>query len=112
MQKALTFRPKQYNIKNKKQYQQRKATMNQHFYRQRREMRQSKNCREVNFIMQIEGEVRIPSGCAISGIFSRSGQKMNGEAIIKSIATMGTVLKIISYCSLSQIFSVRIDEYP
>lgn len=38
--------------------------------------------------MQKEGEIRIPSGCAISGIFSRSGKKMNGEAIIKSIATM------------------------
>jgi glutamate synthase domain-containing protein 1 len=38
--------------------------------------------------MQKEGEVRIPSGCAISGIFSRSGRKMNGEAIIKSISTM------------------------
>lgn len=38
--------------------------------------------------MQKEGEVRIPSGCAISGIFSRSGKKMNGEAIIRSISTM------------------------
>ncbi|MCX4364065.1 MAG: hypothetical protein OSJ74_11920, partial [Clostridia bacterium] len=35
-----------------------------------------------------EGEVRIPSGCAISGIFSRSGQLVNGEKIITSIATM------------------------
>ncbi|MBW7572507.1 class II glutamine amidotransferase [Caproiciproducens faecalis] len=38
--------------------------------------------------MQKEGDVRIPSGCAISGIFSRSGKKMNGEAIIRSITTM------------------------
>lgn len=38
--------------------------------------------------MQKEGEVRIPSGCAISGIFSRSGKKFNGEDIIKSIKTM------------------------
>jgi glutamate synthase domain-containing protein 1 len=38
--------------------------------------------------MQKEGEIRIPSGCAISGIFSRSGKKMNGEAIINSISTM------------------------
>lgn len=35
-----------------------------------------------------EGKVRIPSGCAISGVFSRDGKKMSGEAIIKSIATM------------------------
>ena len=35
-----------------------------------------------------EGQVRIPSGCAISGLFSRSGARTNGEAIIRSIATM------------------------
>jgi len=38
--------------------------------------------------MQKEGQVRIPSGCAISGIFSRSGKKIAGDAIIKSISTM------------------------
>lgn len=38
--------------------------------------------------MQKEGDIRIPSGCAISGIFSRTGQKTNGEAIIRSISTM------------------------
>lgn len=38
--------------------------------------------------MQKEGEVRIPSGCAISGIFSRSGKKLNGGRIIQSMATM------------------------
>ena len=38
--------------------------------------------------MQREGKVRIPSGCAISGIFDRSGKRMSGEAIIDSIAVM------------------------
>lgn len=38
--------------------------------------------------MQREGEVRIPSGCAISGIFSKSGKAINGENIIRSIAVM------------------------
>lgn len=38
--------------------------------------------------MKREGEIRIPSGCAISGIFSKSGKRQSGEAIIKSIATM------------------------
>ena len=38
--------------------------------------------------MPREGEVRIPSGCAISGIFSKSGKLTNGEKIISSIATM------------------------
>ncbi len=35
-----------------------------------------------------EGEIRIPSGCAISGMFDKSGKKTNGEDIIKSIAVM------------------------
>ena len=35
-----------------------------------------------------EGEVRIPSGCAISGIFSRSGETIGGGEIIRSIAVM------------------------
>lgn len=37
---------------------------------------------------QREGEIRIPSGCAISGIFSKTGEKINGRKIIDSIATM------------------------
>lgn len=35
-----------------------------------------------------EGQIRIPSGCAISGIFSKSGKLLNGEDIIKSISVM------------------------
>lgn len=38
--------------------------------------------------MRREGEVRIPSGCAISGLFSRDGSTICGEQIIRSIATM------------------------
>lgn len=39
-------------------------------------------------IQQIEGQVRIPSGCAISGVISTEGQKIGGGEIVKSIATM------------------------
>ena len=35
-----------------------------------------------------EGEIRIPSGCAISGVIDKSGKRMSGEAIIESIAVM------------------------
>lgn len=35
-----------------------------------------------------EGEIRIPSGCAISGIISKSGKNINGSEMIKSISTM------------------------
>ncbi|MDR2699890.1 MAG: glutamine amidotransferase family protein [Nitrososphaerota archaeon] len=37
---------------------------------------------------QKEGQIRIPSGCAISGIINKSGKSMSGEAIIKSISVM------------------------
>ena len=35
-----------------------------------------------------EGQVRIPSGCAISGIIDKKGNRFNGTDIIKSIALM------------------------
>lgn len=35
-----------------------------------------------------EGEVRIPSGCAIAGIMDRSGQRHDGSDILRSIALM------------------------
>jgi len=35
-----------------------------------------------------EGQVRIPAGCAISGIINKSGNRISGEAIINSIAVM------------------------
>ena len=38
--------------------------------------------------MKKEGEIRIPSGCAISGIFAKDGERLSGRAIIDSIATM------------------------
>ncbi len=39
-------------------------------------------------MLKKEGEVRIPSGCAISGIFARDGHMINGREIRKSIALM------------------------
>ena len=35
-----------------------------------------------------EGQVRIPAGCAISGIIDKKGNRFNGTDIIKSIALM------------------------
>lgn len=35
-----------------------------------------------------EGQVRIPSGCAISGLISRSGRRIGGDVISRSIAVM------------------------
>lgn len=35
-----------------------------------------------------EGQIHIPSGCAISGLISRSGQRIGGDVIIRSIAPM------------------------
>ncbi|MDR2772642.1 MAG: glutamine amidotransferase family protein [Elusimicrobiota bacterium] len=35
-----------------------------------------------------EGALRIPSGCAISGIINKNRKRINGESIVKSIALM------------------------
>lgn len=39
-------------------------------------------------MMQREGDVRIPSGCAIAGVISRDGGNIPGDLIVKSMATM------------------------
>ena len=38
--------------------------------------------------MKREGDIRIPSGCAVSAVISRNGNKMTGEDIIKSMLPM------------------------
>ena len=38
--------------------------------------------------MKIEGQVRIPSGCAISAVISKAGNKMSGEMITNSMKPM------------------------
>ena len=38
--------------------------------------------------MKLEGEVRIPSGCAISAVISRDGERMTGEKITESMIPM------------------------
>jgi len=35
-----------------------------------------------------EGQIRIPSGCAISGVIDKTGKRMSGKAIVESIAVM------------------------
>ena len=35
-----------------------------------------------------EGQIRIPSGCAISGLFCKDGRRVDGSGIIRSIAQM------------------------
>ena len=38
--------------------------------------------------MRREGEVRIPSGCAIAAVISREGKRMTGETVIRSMLPM------------------------
>ena len=38
--------------------------------------------------MMLEGQVRIPSGCAISAVISKDGERMTGERIIESMLPM------------------------
>ncbi len=39
-------------------------------------------------MLQREGQVRIPSGCGIAGVISRSGERFSGETILRAMATM------------------------
>lgn len=39
-------------------------------------------------MLKREGEIRIPSGCAIAAIINRNSERFNGSTIIASIATM------------------------
>ncbi len=39
-------------------------------------------------MLKKEGLVRIPSGCAISGVFSKEGRRISGERIVRSMTTM------------------------
>lgn len=39
-------------------------------------------------MLQREGSIRIPSGCAISGMISRTGRRMDGSKIVESISYM------------------------
>ena len=38
--------------------------------------------------MKLEGQVRIPSGCAIAAVISKEGKKMPGDRIAKAMAPM------------------------
>ena len=38
--------------------------------------------------MKLEGEVRIPSGCAIAALISTEGKRVTGEKIIESMKPM------------------------
>ena len=35
-----------------------------------------------------EGNIRIPSGCAISGMFAKDGHRISGESIVNSMTVM------------------------
>ncbi len=39
-------------------------------------------------MLKREGDIRIPAGCAISGVIDRSGKRMSGKCMIDSISTM------------------------
>ncbi|MDK2836398.1 MAG: hypothetical protein PWP21_1175, partial [Thermosediminibacterales bacterium] len=39
-------------------------------------------------MLKKEGQIRIPAGCAISGIMNKKGKRFSGEMIIDSISVM------------------------
>lgn len=44
--------------------------------------------RKERWIMKLEGEVRIPSGCAIAAVISKDGNRMSGEMITNAMKPM------------------------
>ena len=42
----------------------------------------------VGYMNKVEGQIRIPSGCAISAVISKEGKRMTGEKIIESMKPM------------------------
>lgn len=44
--------------------------------------------RKGRIIMKIEGQVRIPSGCAIAAVISKEGKRMSGEMITNAMKPM------------------------
>lgn len=50
-------------------------------------VKQSK-LKSKEFIMQLEGQIRIPSGCAIAAVISKEGNKMSGKSIVDSMVPM------------------------
>lgn len=67
------------------------------FYEQRRSLNVSTTLNDRLFLfyfygcetmLKKEGEIRIPSGCAISGLISKKGNKTCGDKIVKSMTVM------------------------
>jgi len=57
--------------------------------RTRRLLGEKNSHKKENTMLKKEGEIRIPSGCAISGIIDRKGRRIiNGKTIVDSIAVM------------------------
>ena len=48
----------------------------------------TQNTQERILTMNLEGQVRIPSGCAIAAVISKEGKKMTGEAITEAMKPM------------------------
>lgn len=44
--------------------------------------------RKEEIVMKLEGQVRIPSGCAIAAVISKEGKKMSGEMITNAMKPM------------------------
>ena len=40
------------------------------------------------FMNSIEGQIRIPSGCAIAAVISKDGNRLTGEKIVNSMKPM------------------------
>lgn len=73
----------------KKCYNAKKVSKGVHFLRGKARAKMALFCFcEVKMMKILEGDVRIPSGCAIAAVISREGKRMTGEAIVNSMKPM------------------------
>ena len=61
--------------------------------------------------MKLEGQVRIPSGCAIAAAISRDGKRMTGEMIINAMKPMHTVPMVWAAVSQATEFTRNIRNF-
>ena len=53
--------------------------------------------------MKLEGQVRIPSGCAIAAVISKEGKRMSGEMITAAQTDSAAVLPATEYIPNTEI---------
>ena len=66
----------------------------------------------VDHMNKVEGQIRIPSGCAISAVISKEGKRMTGEKIIESMKLFKCAnCKKIAFCRKTLFRNLTVDFF-